>query len=180
MSHGYRNRECNFVRFQVVIPEDLSEARYISGVHALNLPPPERTSGDWHPSNVFFHEERDVLITLAGKGTKMDTNHIFQTYGIYLCNETLESRGLKINRTNGITYYAANHYRAILDVLYESVSRAKYPYHLDRASEDYLDTDAEKQILLEKASIMLPFFPSEKRKLLQKWLDNERLPGYKS
>jgi hypothetical protein len=168
------------MRFQVVIPDDLSEARYISGVHALNLPSPEGTSGDWHPSNVFFHDERDVPITLAGTGEKIDTNPIFGNYGICVCNEALKSRGLSINETTGVTYYAANHYRAILDMLYGSINRAKYPYHLDRASEDYLDTGTEKLILLEKASIMLSFFPSEKRKLLKKWLDNERLPGYKA
>jgi hypothetical protein len=51
---------------------------------------------------------------------------------------------------------------------------------MERASEDYLDTEEEKKILLEKASIMLPFLSSEKQELLRKWLDNERLPGYKS
>jgi len=39
---------------QIIIPGNLSEARYISGIHALNLPAPEGTSGDWHFLNVFL------------------------------------------------------------------------------------------------------------------------------
>jgi hypothetical protein len=51
---------------------------------------------------------------------------------------------------------------------------------MERASEDYLDTEEEKKILLEKASIMLPFLSSEKQELLIKWINKERIPGYKA
>jgi hypothetical protein len=164
------------MRCQVMIPDDLSEARYISGVHALNLPAPERTSGDWHFSNVYYHSEESV-ITLAGTGEEIDTNFIFGNYGIYLCNEALKNRGLK---ADGKTYYAANHFRAVLDLLYERIEKGKYPYYLTGASEDYFDTEEEKKILLEKSCAILPYLPLNKQNILLEWINKERLPGYKS
>lgn len=165
------------MRHQVIIPDRLSKERYISGIHALNLPAPEDTSGDWHFSNVFYHEEDGVTVNLAGKGEEIDTNFIFGNYGIYLCNDALKKRGLV---ANGVRSYAANHFRAILDLLYREIKEGRYPYYLFGASEDFLDTEEEKRILLEKTLIMLPFLSSEKQKILSEWVSKERVPGYRS
>jgi hypothetical protein len=171
------SRKRIFMKYQVIIPGNLSEERYISGIHALNLTPPENTSGDWHFSNVFYHEKNNVVITLAGNGENINSNLIFGNYGIYDCTETLKKRGLK---ANGNVSYAANHFRAILDLLYERIKEGKYPSYLQGMSEDFLDTESEKEILLEKAEMMLPFLSLEEQEILLKWIGKERIPGYRA
>lgn len=164
--------------YQIKIPAGLSESRYISGMAALNLPAPEGTSGDWHFLNVFYRDTENVTaVTLAGEGEQINTNHIFKDYGIYRCNEALEKRGLK---AEGDEAYAANHFRAILDLLYERIkNEGKYPSYLYGASEDYLDTEEEKKILLEKTAMMLPYLSEEEQIMLLQWINKERAPGYR-
>ena len=55
------------VMYQMFIPADLSEERYISGMEALNLPAPEGTSGDWHFVNVFYTKKQEKIsrVTIA-------------------------------------------------------------------------------------------------------------------
>ena len=166
--------------YQIVIPDKLSEERYISGIHALNLPAPEGTSGDWHFSSVFYRDSdsrASNIVMIAGNGERFDTNQIFGNYGIYNCNKTLENVGLK---AQGEISYAANHYRAILDLLYEEIKNGNYPSYLQRITEDYLDTEEEKNILLEKVNIMLPYLSLNEREMLHKWIEEERKPGYRS
>lgn len=163
---------------QVIIPDNLSEQRYISGMYALNLPAPEDTSGDWHFLSVFYRKSiTPHTVMIAGEGEKINTNHIFGKDGIYVCDKALARRGLK---ADGKTSYAANHFRAILDLVHSSLQDNIYPSRLSGASEDYLDTDDEKNILLEKATAMLPHLSSNASEMLQKWIEEERKPGYRS
>ena len=54
--------------FQAIIPDNLSEERYISGIYALNLPAPEETSGDWHFLNTFYrNSETSDIVMIAGE-----------------------------------------------------------------------------------------------------------------
>jgi hypothetical protein len=72
--------------------------RYITGIHALNVPCELNTCGDWHPSA--FRWENI---------TEADTDSsIFGSYGI--------EYGKKIPRHNG-THAVANHIRALLDMV---------------------------------------------------------------
>jgi hypothetical protein len=53
----------------------------ISGIHALNLPTPEDTSGDWHFLNVFYRNmETPNTAVIAGEGEEINTNHIYGNY----------------------------------------------------------------------------------------------------
>jgi len=67
------------------------------------------------------------IVVLAGEKEDINTNHIFGNYGIYMCNESLEIRGLK---AVGKISYAANHFRAILDLLYKELEKGYYPGYL--------------------------------------------------
>jgi len=164
--------------YQIVIPDKLSEERYISGIHALNLPAPEGTSGDWHFINAFFrNSETSETVILAGKGEEIDTNYIFGSYGIYMCNEALKCRGLKAQSE---TSYAANHFRAILDRLYRVLIYGRYPGYIQGNSEEFLDTEEEKRILLEKAEMMFPYLTPSQSETLKKWIDIESKPGYRA
>jgi hypothetical protein len=162
--------------YQVYIPDDLSEKRYISGMAALNLPAPEGTSGDWHFLNLFYRKRREdveEVFFIAGENGVVDTNPIFDKYGIYPCEEALQKRGLR----SGGRAYAANHFRAILDMLYEKLRRGGYPRYLQGATKDFLDTDEEKSILLREAEKMSPFLSMRQEKELQEWIRKESQPG---
>lgn len=165
--------------YQMVIPDGLSEKRYITGMEALNLPAPEDTSGDWHFLNVWYRDrERDIdVVTLAGEGEEINTNPIYGSYGVYRCDEGLKQRGLEME---GASAWAASHFRAILDLLYGQIKKGRYPDWLQEASEDWLDTEEEKKTLLEKAAMMLPHLLPEEQALLIQWINREREPGYRS
>jgi hypothetical protein len=94
-----------------------------------------------------------------------------------MCNEALVRRGLKAQDEIS---YAANHFRAILDLLYRKLEKSFYPSYLKGATEDYLDTEDEKSLLLKKAAMMLPYLSSSESGMLQKWIEDERKPGYKA
>jgi hypothetical protein len=72
--------------------------QYITGVHALNLPCSLRTCGDWHASALRWQD-------IACKDSERS---MFGDYGI--------EYGKKIPGHSG-TYAAANHIRALLDLL---------------------------------------------------------------
>ena len=72
--------------------------RYITGVHALNLPCSLLTGGDWHCSALKWE-----------KVTFRDTQESFYgDYGIEYCCDVPEHEG---------AYATANHIRALLDLL---------------------------------------------------------------
>jgi hypothetical protein len=160
--------------YQLLIPGDLSVNRYISGKAALNLPAPEGTSGDWHFFGYFYRSKPGVIVYLAGDGEAVNTNHIYGGFGVHDCTISLKMRDL-VQEGNG-TPYAANHFRAILDMLYDLLTRDVYPRRIQSATEDFLDTVAEKEYLLEKAVLMFPFLSKPRQDLLGEWLEKEKLP----
>jgi hypothetical protein len=175
---AFENKEQRAVNYQVVIPGDLSLERYISGKTALNLPAPEGTSGDWHFINCFYRNEPGDAAFVAGEGGAVNTNTIYGDFGVYDCAGTLKK--LRLEFAEGSAPYAANHFRAILDLMYEDLAAGNYPGFMQFASEDYLDTAEQKSFLLEKASEMQKHISLDGQKLLRRWIDKERVPGYRS
>jgi hypothetical protein len=72
--------------------------KYVSGVHALNLPCELLTCGDWHQSGIQWHSV--PLLESAGS--------LFGDYGIESGKSIPEHEG---------TFNVANHIRALLDLL---------------------------------------------------------------
>ena len=165
---------------QRTIPDGLSEERYISGIAALNLPAPEGTSGDWHFVSCFYTNQiNDVPeVFIAGRDGRVDTNSIYGNYGIYDCTEALKTRGIEYKGKR--RPYAANHFRAILDLLYDCIIDDVYPLYMQKAAEDFLDSDQEKNFLLAKAALMLPHLKANQQALLLQWIEQEKVPGYRS
>jgi len=166
---------------QVPIPHT-TPGHYITGIPALNLPAPEGTSGDWHFYAVYYdtvdnNGGTSVVLQLAGDGEVLNTNNIYGRYGIYECSAAMKKYGLIIPNRKA---YAANHFRAILDMLYWSLIRYHKVIGLIGATEDWLDTNEQKDFLLKKAEKMLPFLCRKTEQIeLQNWIDRERLPGYR-
>lgn len=166
---------------QVVIPQT-TPTHYITGKPALNLQAPEGTSGDWHFFAVFYDVENTgetLPLTLAGEGEFINTNQIFGQYGIYECSAIMREAGLYIS--DEITaVYAANHLRAILDLIYRSLIKHHEVIALDGATEDWLDTEEQKAEVLHKAIEMIPYLSPAESSELQRWISKESLPGYRS
>ena len=152
-----------------------SSTRYITDKPALNIPAPEDTTGDWHFDNMFFNVTGDGKpqeLLLAGDGEALNTNHIFGSYGIHECSAALIKRG--INLPEGMTeVWSANHFRAVLDMAYESLTLHGKVMRLIGAAEDYFDTEEQKRELLTKALDMMPYLAKAQGEELQKWIDRE-------
>ena len=159
---------------QTTIPET-STTRYISDKPALNIPAPEDTTGDWHFDNMFFDVSgtgKPLPLLLAGEGEKLNTNHIYGDYGIHECSAALIKRGITL--PDGMTeVWSANHFRAVLDMAYDSLVSHSRVMRLTCAAEDYFDTAEQKKELLTKALEMLPFLNQAQGEALKRWIENE-------
>lgn len=72
--------------------------KYITGIHALNLPCSLETTGDWHTSALNWQNLK----------LRESNESFFGDYGIETCSIVPENPG---------TYYIANTLRALLDLL---------------------------------------------------------------
>lgn len=144
--------------------------RYLTGKTALNIPAPEGTTGDWHFFESFFGRGSiRPKFFVAGEGYFPDTQTIFGDYGIYDCSDLLREKGIYIEDNEKV--YSANHKRAVLDLLYSSLEKDEYPYHID--IDDWIDIDSEKQELIEHIKKLNQFLQKEASAKLQLWLSKQ-------
>ena len=143
-----------------------SPTRYLTGMTALNIPAPENTGGDWHFSGAFRSSSFPENLKLAGEGLEWNTNALFGEYGIHECSDILRSRGIFI--PEGVHVFSANHYRAILDMLYRSVSSGNIPQYL--IIGDWLDTDEHQKTLFRLLDRFFPKFSSSGKELVFSWI----------
>jgi len=158
---------------QVVIPQT-DKKHYITGIYALNVIPPEDTSGDWHGSVFYWRDpvERPARLSIAGRGTFTSTTPIFGDMGVYEGRERLIGKGLVI-QPDIKEVWIANHSRAILDMLYESLTTYNAVYNLNGATEDWLDTLEQKEFVLSQAKRLTPVLTDRQRDALNKWIEYE-------
>jgi len=133
--------------------------KYITGVHALNLPCSLLTCGDWHRSALQWENPR----------FRDSEDSLFGDYGIEYYSAVPENEG---------TYAVANHIRALLDLLeVENYSTAQ------GMNRDFIGNDDYNEEVFAKVVMMkgLPhwrgidtFMGSE---YYGKWLDYKRKAG---
>lgn len=104
--------------------------KYISCIHALNLPCSLETCGDWHTSALQW--ERPQI--------RESDNSIFGDYGIEICSIIPENPG---------TYHIANTLRALLDLLAEGNFGIA-----QGAKEDFICNDKYTQEFMEKVYML--------------------------
>jgi hypothetical protein len=158
--------------YQVAIPPTDRE-HYITGVYALNVSAPEGTTGDWH--DVFHwqaNSERSRTVTLGGSGDT-DTNAIYGDLGVYEGRDRLLDKGLDLP-ANMTEVYLANHFRAVLDLLYRSLSRHGRVLNLTGATTDWLDTPEQQEFVLVQAIRMADQFDADTQRALATWIEGER------
>jgi len=106
--------------------------RYISGIHALNLPCSLETCGDWHTSALHWDNIDSKLVD--------SEDSAFGDWGIEICDCVPENPG---------TYYIANTIRALLDMLY------KGNFELAQGmKEDFICNDKYNSLVFEKVLIL--------------------------
>lgn len=145
--------------------------QYLTGVAALNIPYEDNTFADWHFCAVFLIG--DGCFRVVGKDFP-DTSHLLGTYGIRECAGVLRRYGRPV--AEGEKVYAANHVRALLDMVIHSIEKGKMPHHV--TVEDMLDDEASlkdfrEQLDLLKSRIRNP----ETLLLLTQWEQQLRSEG---
>ena len=151
-----------------LMPET-SPTRYLTGMVALNIPAPEKTGGDWHFWGTFGSPRFPDNLARAGEGLEWNTHALFGDYGIHECSEELRRRGVIV--PDGMPVYSANHYRAILDMLYHSVSKGQVPRYL--AIDDWLDTEEQKQEFFRILDRFLANLSPSEKELVSSWIKSQ-------
>ncbi|MDR3319055.1 MAG: hypothetical protein LBS99_06410 [Clostridiales bacterium] len=153
--------------YQLAIPETDTD-RYVSGRYALNLP--GETSGDWHFTSVWF-SDTPCAVELWGKGQKRDTTAVLGSFGIADRFAAVEKTGIMSKHRH---IYAADHYRAILDLLIVGAANGVMSL-VKGATTDYLDTQEQKEYLLSQAEKALssPHLSTKQKALIKEWIERE-------
>lgn len=127
--------------------------RYISGVHALNLPCKLHTTGDWHTSAIQWDHPhvRDTKTSFFGEWGIEDSHPI-------PCHDG--------------TYSVANHLRACLDMLEEGdFSNLQGMYHDYIGTDEYIPLFFKKVLCMKKLSNWSEIDKFMEHEFLMKWIN---------
>lgn len=120
-----------------------SPEHYLTGQAALNVPGDDGDFADWHFTEVFLSGRGRFVV--AGKNF-LDTTHLLGTYGIRECADVLRGHGLPIPKNEKV--YAANHVRAVLDLVLSALVKGQVPNHITVA--DTIDSETGRKDLAEQ------------------------------
>jgi hypothetical protein len=125
---------------------------YISGIQALNLPCSLLTCGDWHQCSMDW-DRLDLYNS---------DDSIYKDYGIEICQHVPNNPG---------DFYAANHIRALLDLLVQG-----YFALAQGMNNDFICNDDYTDEIFQKVAVLncLPIWPEIDsfmgREYYAKWL----------
>ncbi len=147
----------------MMIPET-SPQRYLSGIAALNIPSFKGT-GDWHLIETFFrsHQQRSRLF-MAGVGCEADTTPLLADRGVFDCSAILNEWG--IPHPPG-TVYAANHARAIADMVLVCVLDGSHPDHVEL--DDWMPGNEDKQAVFDLLDVAMQYLTWEQQSKVAAW-----------
>ncbi len=91
---------------------------------------------------------------------------IWGTLGIYDCSSTLRAKGIAIAAEERV--YAANHCRAILDMVHNAIKHKEYPHHI--TVDNWLDVDSELKRFFENIPVLNNFLEDDEKIILNSWL----------
>lgn len=154
------------IRTTIVLPKTTPTC-YLTGMTALNIPAPEGTTGDWHFEKSFWGRgDIRPKFFVAGEGRDLNTNAIWGALGIYDCSSILRAKGIAIAAEERV--YAANHCRAVLDMLYKALQHKEYPHHI--TVDDWLDVDSELNRFFENIPALNGFLKEDEKIFLNSCL----------
>ena len=141
-----------------------SRRHYLGGMAALNLPSPTGT-GDWHMEQTFFRQrEKRSRSFISGAGCLTDTTPILGDTGIYDCTAVLDDLGIP---HEGVSAYAANHARAIIDLVLAAVLRGASPDFV--VLDDWMPRDRDKQKVFDLLTKALGHLNAEQQGAVLEW-----------
>lgn len=146
---------------------------YVSGLHALNLDLRDGTGYDWHFMNYWLGGKSEIK--LYGKGQETDTNPIYGYYGVADRASILNEMGLNVK-----SVFVADHHRAILDLVYENLSKYKMIGYAKGCVEDYFFEEKQGVELLVQLMKMRNYLDEERGEILNEWLSREFRSIYRS
>lgn len=151
----------------IVLPKTTPTC-YLTGMTALNIPAPEGTTGDWHFEESFWGRGNTrPKFFVAGEGRALNCNAIWGALGIYDCGDILRAKGIAIAAEERV--YAANHCRAILDMVHNAIKHKEYPHHI--TVDDWLDVDSELKRFFENIPGLNNFLEDDEKIILNAWLE---------
>ena len=172
MKENSENKE-NHIMIAVSKNIDLPQTtpnRYLTAMTALNLPAPEGTRGNSHFEESFFGRQGlQPQFFVAGDKEPLNTNLIFGHLGIYECSDILRTKGIALVQNEKV--YAANHNRAILDMLYSALKNKENLDHI--TINDWIDIQEQKKELLDKIKQFKDFLEIEEWMMLMTWLSKQ-------
>lgn len=146
---------------------------YISGMHSLNLDLEDGTGYDWHFMNYWL--DGKIPIKLYGNQHEINTNHIYGYYGVADRSKLLEKLGVRRNHI-----FVADHHRAVIDLVYESLTKYNMIGYAKGCVEDYFFEEFHKLELFKQLTIMINHLEEDKGEILNEWLSREFRSLYKS
>lgn len=150
---------------------DTTEENYLTGITALNIPTAECT-GDWHFSECFV-VHRDVKLLQKKAGIDLfSTAEWLGNTGIYDCYSVLVEYGLKEAMKN---IYAADHYRAIADMVYFKV-KSGHAINSTISLNDWLPMEHEKKKVYDLIEKLKPAMNNEEWGIIEQWKKLTAIP----
>ncbi|MBL1321975.1 MAG: hypothetical protein COA63_013100 [Methylophaga sp.] len=150
---------------------DTSQENYLTGITALNIPIDECT-GDWHFSACFV-VRGDAKPPQQRAGIELlSTSKWLGRKGIYDCYSVLVEHGLK-EKVRHI--YAADHYRAIADMVYYKVKNGR-SINRTISLNDWLPEPHEKERLYQMIDLLKPAMNNEEWGIIEKWKQLTAIP----
>ncbi len=148
-----------------------SKAHYLTGLTALNIPAPEGT-GDWHFAETFegFAGRPPGPYQLAGE-TLINTQPLLGDMGIFDARPRLEPYHLELPPG---PVYAADHYRAIADMVLNAVVRDQ-PFEESIDPDDWLPKADEQARLLRLFEVAKPFLNVEQWNRIISWISQSMM-----
>jgi len=70
--------------------------------------------------------------------------------------------------------------KELLDLLYRSLKKYEAVYNLYGATDDWLDTQDQKELVLSKARLFITEFEGKSRLALLDWIERESGPDWKA
>jgi hypothetical protein len=147
-------------------------SKYISGLHSLNVDLGDGTGYDWHFMNYWLDGSNPIKT--YGSGSLTDTNPFYGYYGI--ADRSAELRKIGINAK---VVFMANHHRAILDLVYESLIRHEQIGYAKGCVGDYFFDKKDIFELFYQLILMLEILDEDRREILDEWLSREFRSLYK-
>lgn len=146
---------------------DFNSEHYISGMPALNIYDYEFNTGDWHTRTFWENTPFVRRFGIMGMGEEHNTNAYLGNRGVFDASPVLKKMGVPIHKT----IYAANHARAIADMVICKALNDNKPFIPDMFSlDDFMPALEDKERVYAMLEYALDKLPRSAANRVQQYL----------